>query len=78
LKAPIGLGIAQALDIDATREASLDGCLHQLRSKERQRGRQIDLPFGALSAPYCCQGVDNVADSVDRPVGFSETASWVL
>ena len=39
LPAPIGIGIAQALDIDATREAAFNRCLDQLRSKERERER---------------------------------------
>ena len=50
---PVRVQIALALDIDATREASLDGCLYQLRSKERERERQIDLTYRAAFAP--CQ-----------------------
>jgi hypothetical protein len=39
LPAPLGVGVAQALDIDAAREAAFDGCFDQLRSKERERER---------------------------------------
>ena len=53
LPAPLGLPIAQALDVDAAREAAFDRCLDELWGKEREREREIDLPFGALFAP--CQ-----------------------
>ena len=39
LPAPLDLGITQALDVHASREASLDGCLDELRSKESKRKR---------------------------------------
>jgi hypothetical protein len=47
LPGPFRAGIPQALDIDPAREAGFDGCFHQLRSKEGEREREIDLPFGA-------------------------------
>ena len=50
LPAPFSVGITQALDVDAAREASFDSCLHELRSKERKRECQIDLPHGASLA----------------------------
>jgi hypothetical protein len=39
LPGPFRAGIAQALDVDAAREAAFDGCLDQLRSKKRERER---------------------------------------
>ena len=48
LPAPLGLPIAQALDVDAAREAAFDRCLDELGSKERGRERQIDLTHRAL------------------------------
>ena len=48
LPAPLGLRIAQALDVDAAREAAFDRCLDELGSKERGRERQIDLTHRAL------------------------------
>ena len=39
LLGPVRVGVAQALDIDAAREAAFDGCFDQLRSKERERER---------------------------------------
>ena len=50
LLGPIWIGITQALDIDAAREAAFGSCFHQLRSKERERQRQIDLPHRAAFA----------------------------
>jgi len=47
---PVRVGITQALDIDAAREAAFNRCLDELGSKERERERQIDLPFGAAFA----------------------------
>ena len=44
LPAPLDMGIAQALDVDATREAAFDRGLDELGSEERERERQIDLP----------------------------------
>ena len=39
LPAPLGMRITQALDVDAAGEASLDGCLDELMSKEGKRKR---------------------------------------
>ena len=50
LPAPVGVGIAQALDIDAAWYALLDSCLDELRSKKLKRECQIDLPHGASLA----------------------------
>jgi len=52
LSAPFSVGTPQALDVDAAREASFDSCLDQLRSKKRERERQVDLAHGA-SFPLC-------------------------
>ena len=59
LLGPVRVRIAQALDIDAARETSLDSCFHQLRSEEREREREIDLPFGASFAPCQLGGVSD-------------------
>jgi len=50
LPTPVGVWIPQALDIDAAREAAFNRCLDELGSKEREREREIDLPFGASLA----------------------------
>jgi hypothetical protein len=50
LPALFSVWIAQALDVDASREASFDSCLHELRSKERKRECQIDLAQGTSFA----------------------------
>jgi hypothetical protein len=57
LRSPIRVGIPQALDVDATREAAFNRCLDELWRKKRERERQIDLPFGALFAPCQLGGV---------------------
>ena len=43
LLAPVRVGIAQALDIDAAGQAPFDGSLDKFRSKECERERQVDL-----------------------------------
>ena len=50
LPGPFSGRIPKTLDVDATREAAFNRCLDQLRSKEREREREIDLPFGASFA----------------------------
>jgi hypothetical protein len=50
LPAPIGVGITQAFEIDAAGEATFDRCFDELRSKECQRKRQIDLAHRASFA----------------------------
>ena len=50
LPGPIRVGITQALDVDAARQATFDSCFHELRSKERKRERQIDLAHCASFA----------------------------
>ena len=47
LLGPVRVGIAQALDVDPAREASLDRGLDELGSKEREREREIDLAHRA-------------------------------
>jgi hypothetical protein len=47
LLGPVRVGITQALDIDATREAPINGCFDELRSKKRERESQIDLTHRA-------------------------------
>ena len=61
LLGPVRGGIAQALDIDAAREAAFDSCFHQLRSKESERERQIDLTHRALFALCQLRGVSDGA-----------------
>ena len=48
LRSPVRVGITQALDVDAAREAAFNRCLDELGSKERERERQIDLTHRAL------------------------------
>ena len=62
LPAPVGVGIAQALDIDAARYALLDSCPDELRSKKLKRECQIDLPHGDFA---------NCSASVTEPVSIS-------
>ena len=45
------MGITQTLDIHASRQAPLDGCLDECWSKKRERERQIDLAYRA-SLPF--------------------------
>jgi hypothetical protein len=59
LPARFSVGITQALDVNAVRQASFDRCLHELRSKERQRECQIDLPLGPSFAPCQLRGVSD-------------------
>ena len=59
LPTPVGVWIPQALDIDAAREAAFNRCLDELGSKERERERQIDLPFGAAFALCQLPGVSD-------------------
>ena len=61
LLGPVRVGIAQALDVDPAREASLDRGLDELWGKESERERQIDLPFGASFAPCQLPGVSDGA-----------------
>jgi len=68
LPAPFSVGITQAPDVDAAREASFDSCLHELRSKERERECQIDLTQGTSLALSQLAGVSNRAcDDFDEP-----------
>ena len=48
LLGPVRVGIAQALDVDATREAALNRGLDELWRKKRKRERQVDLTHRAL------------------------------
>jgi hypothetical protein len=50
LPAPLHAGITQAFNIDAAGQAPFDSCLDELRSKERQRERQVDLAHRASLA----------------------------
>jgi hypothetical protein len=59
LLGPVRVGIPQALDVDPAREASLDRGLDELGSEEREREREIDLPFGALFALCQLRGVSD-------------------
>ena len=71
LPAPLGLRIAQALDVDAAREAAFDRCLDELGSKERERQRQIDLAHRASFAP--CQLRWHRLRAKFRAIGYSCT-----
>ena len=57
LPLPVSIGIPQALDIDAAREAAFNRCLDELGSKECERERQIDLTQGASLALCQLRGV---------------------
>ena len=57
LLGPVRVGIAQALDVDATREAALNRGLDELWRKKRKRERQVDLPFGTSFAHCQLLGV---------------------
>jgi hypothetical protein len=59
LPAPFSGRIAQAFNIDAAWETTFDRCLHELRSQERKRERQIDLAHGASLAFRQLIGVGN-------------------
>ena len=59
LLGPVRVGIPQALDIDAARQAAFDRCLDELWGKESERERQIDLPFGAAFTPCQLLGVSD-------------------
>jgi hypothetical protein len=59
LARPAWGGITQALDINAARQATFDGCLHELRSKERKLECQIDLAQGASFALSKLAGVSD-------------------
>ena len=50
LLGPVRVGIPQALDIDAAREAAVNRCLDELGSKECEREREIDLAHRASLA----------------------------
>jgi hypothetical protein len=52
LPAPIGVGITQALDINAAREATLNRGIDELGSKKCERKRQIDMTDRA-SFTFC-------------------------
>jgi len=73
LLAPLGVGVPQALDVDAARQAAFDGCLHQLRSKKRERERQIDLTHCAMFALCQLLGISYRAcnDFVEPPAAAS-------
>ena len=57
LRSPVRVGITQALDVDAAREAAFNRCLDELGSKERERERQIDLTHRAAFALCQLPGV---------------------
>ena len=61
LLGPVRVGIAQALDVDPAREASLDRGLDELGSKEREREREIDLAHRAAFALCQLPGVSDRA-----------------
>ena len=61
LPAPLGLPIAQALDVDAAREAPFDGCLDQLRGNKRKRECQIHLAHYASLALCQLRGVSDLS-----------------
>ena len=61
LPAPLDMGIAQALDVDATREAALNGGLDELWRKKRKRERQVDLTHRASLALCQLPGVSDGA-----------------
>ena len=50
LPAPVGVGVAEAFDVDAAREPPFDRSPDQLRSEEGEGERQIDLSDRALLA----------------------------
>ena len=54
---PVSIGIPQALDIDAAREAAFNRCLDELWGEKREREREIDLPLGASFALCQLRGV---------------------
>ena len=51
LPAPVGVGIAQALDIDAAWYSPLDSCLDELRSKKRTKLASAGQPEGGTTLP---------------------------
>ena len=61
LLGPVRVGIAQALDVDATREAALNGGLDELWRKKRKRERQVDLTHRASLAVCQLPGVSDGA-----------------
>jgi hypothetical protein len=79
LLGPVRIGIAQALDIDAAREAAFNRCLDELGSKERERERQIDLTHRAaftlcqLRGVSDCAGYDLVEPSAAARDGVDQT-----
>jgi hypothetical protein len=50
LAGPLGGRIAEAGNTDASRQSTLDRCLHEIRREERERDRHIDLPDAAFVA----------------------------
>src|SRR6516164_5572267 len=61
LLGPVRVGIAQALDVDATREAALNRRLDELWRKKRKRERQVDLTHRASLALCQLPGVSDGA-----------------
>ena len=61
LLGPVRVGIAQALDVDATREAALNRGLDELWRKKRKRERQVDLTHRASLALCQLPGVSDGA-----------------
>ena len=61
LLGPVRVGIAQALDVDATREAALNRGLDELWRKKRKRERQVDLTHRASLALCQLFGVSDRA-----------------
>ena len=77
LLGPVWIGITQTLAVNPARQAPLDGCLHQLRSKKRERERQIDLTYRAAFA--LCHLVSSVSTSIGAVIPApqsQEAASW--
>jgi hypothetical protein len=57
LHCPVRVGITQAFDIDAARQAAFNRCPDKRGRQKREREREIDLPFGASLALCQLRGV---------------------
>ena len=58
LLAPFGRQIAEAFDANAAGQATFDGRFDNIRRKERERDRHVDLPNAAVlaDAKFCDGG----------------------
>ena len=77
LLGPVRVGIAQALDVDAAREAAFNRRPDELWRKKRKRERQIDLTYRAAFA--LCHLVSSVSTSIGAVIPApqsQEAASW--